>query len=98
MLNVIGFILHFQTHLHSYHVTSADLIDSPSKSETSDVEAPSYSSISSATDDEMFTPENIDEYDEDAVVQESDQLDSTSILVIRYSWKNLLCVTHSFCC
>ena len=37
-VSVNGFILHFQTHLHS------------------------YSSISSATDDEMFTSENIDEY------------------------------------
>ena len=61
------------------------MIDSPSESKLSDVEAPSYSSISSATDNEMFTPENIDECDEDAVVQESDQLDSTSVLVIRYS-------------
>ena len=82
MLNVNRVIPHFQTPLPSCHVFSADVIDSPSESESSDVEAPSYSSISSATDDEMFTPENIDECDEDAVVQESDQLDSTSVLLL----------------
>ena len=91
---VIRFIPHFQTHLPSYHVTLADLIDSPSESEISDVEAPSYSSISSATDDEMFTPENLDEYDGDDVVQESDHLDSSSSLVINFCG----CIKHFICC
>ena len=84
--SVIRVIHHFQTPLPSCHVFSSDLT---SESESSDVEAPSYSSISSATDDESCTPESMDECDE----EESDQpaMDSTPIVVIIY------CVLHTPC-